>query len=152
MERSGSQKVLLVISILNIIGAAFGILGAIAMISGGALLGAVDPTRAAGALAESGLTQSEASALASVGGILVLITAVIELVLGILGVRAANDNQKIKPVWVIAIVELVICIIGVISILVRGNFNANAASTIVSLIFAIFTMWIANNIKKQAGL
>ena len=151
MERSGSQKVLLVISILNIIGAVLGILMGIMMITGGALVGAVDSSEAASALAGSGLTQGELSGLAGIGGIVMLVAGVIELILGILGVRAANDNQKIMPVWIVAIVELVLCIIGLIVIIVNGSFSTQGASTIVSLVFAGFTMWIANNIKTQAG-
>ena len=151
MERSGSQKVLLVISILNIIGAALGILMGILMITGGALVGAVSSSEAASALAGTGMTQGEVSGLAGIAGIVMLVAGIIELILGILGVRAANDNQKIMPVWVVAIVELVICIIGLIAIIVNGSFSTQGASTIVSLVFAGFTMWIANNIKTQAG-
>ena len=151
MERSGSQKVLLVISILNIIGAVLGILMGFLMITGGALVGAVDSSEAASALAGSGMTQGELSGIAGIAGIVMLVAAVIELILGILGVRAANDNQKIMPVWIVAIVELVLCIIGLIAMLVNGSFSTEGASTIVSLIFAGFTMWIANNIKVQAG-
>ena len=62
MERSGSQKVLLVISILNIIGAVLGILMGFLMITGGALVGAVSSSEAASALAGSGLTQGELTA------------------------------------------------------------------------------------------
>ena len=142
---------MLVISILNIIGAALGILMGFLMITGGALVGVVDSSEAASALAGSGLTQGELSGLASIAGIVMLVAGVIELILGILGVRAANDNQKIMPVWIVAIVELVICIIGLIVIIVNGSFSIQGASTIVSLIFAGFTMWIANNIKTQAG-
>ena len=142
---------MLVISILNIIGAALGILMGFLMITGGALVGVVDSSEAASALAGSGLTQGELSGLASIAGIVMLVAGVIELILGILGVRAANDNQKIMPVWIVAIVELVLCIIGLIAMLVNGSFSTEGASTIVSLIFAGFTMWIANNIKVQAG-
>ena len=48
MERSGSQKVLLVLSILNIILAAFVILASLLTIAGGALVGAVPAARRGG--------------------------------------------------------------------------------------------------------
>ena len=65
------------------------------------------------------------------------------------------NHQAWKPElatpYVVAIVELVLCIIGLIAMFVNGSFSTEGASTIVSLIFAGFTMWIANNIKVQAG-
>ena len=41
MQRSGSQKVLLVLSILNIIGAVLILLGGLSLLLGGAVFGAV---------------------------------------------------------------------------------------------------------------
>ena len=151
MERSGSQKVLLVLSILNIVVAVLGLIVGIMAIAGGALFGAVDSSEAASALQGTGATQGEVAAGVSLAGLFLLIACAVELLEGILGVRAANDNQKIMPVWIVAIVELVLCIIGLIAMLVNGSFSTEGASTIVSLIFAGFTMWIANNIKVQAG-
>ena len=151
MQRSGSQKVLLVLSILNIIGAVIMLLSGLLVMMGGTLFGAVNPVDAATALEGSGLTQGQASALAGVGGLLVIIAGIVELVLGILGVRAANDNQKIMPVWVLSIIQLVLCALSLISAITSGSFGSKGISAIISLIIAVLIMWIANNIKKEAG-
>ena len=152
MQRSGSQKVLLVLSILNIIAAVIMLLGGALMMMGGALFGAVPASEAASALAGTGVTQGQAGALAGIAGFVILFAGVIELILGILGVRAANDNQKIMPVWVLAIISLILNLGGLISTVANGTFSGSTgASYIVSLILAILMMWIANNIKKEAG-
>ena len=151
MQRSGSQKALLVISIIEIVFAVIALLGGLMMMFGGSLIGAVDSAEVTEALAGSGITQGELGVLAGMGGLIIIFSGIIELILGILGVRAANDNQKIMPVWIVAIIELVFCVISLIAVIVNGSFSTQGLSTIVSLVFAGFTMWIANNIKTQAG-
>lgn len=151
MQRSGSQKALLVLSILNIIGAVLALLGGLALMMGGAVIGTVDSSEAAQALAGSGVSQGELGILASLAGFVVLLAGVIELIMGILGVRAANDNQKIMPVWVLAIISLVLNAIGLISTIATGSFGSQGSSYIVSLILAVLMMWICNNIKREAG-
>ena len=151
MQRSGSQKALLVLSILNIVGAVFALLGGLSIMLGGALFGAVDSSEAASALAGTGVTQGEAGALVGMTGFLIVFAGIIELLVGILGIRAANDNQKIMPVWVLAIIEVVLCVISLISTIAGGSFGSSGASAILSLIFAALIFWIANNIKKEAG-
>lgn len=151
MERSSSQKVLLVLSILNIIGAVIVLLGGLAMMLGGAFIGTVDPVEASATLDGSGITQGAAGAIAGIAGFLLIFAGVIELILGILGVRAANDNQKIMPVWVLAIIQLILSAISLISTITGGSFSSQGMSTIISLVIAILIMWIANNIKREAG-
>ena len=90
MQRSGSQKFLLVISIIDIVVGAFALIGAILLIMGGGMV-AADPT----VLADSGLTADEAgiaSGAFSFLGLVSLFTGAIGLLEGILGIRAANDN------------------------------------------------------------
>ena len=142
--RSSSQKFLLVVSIIDIVGGAFviiaglmtGILGAGVGISG----------------AQAGLTSSQA---ATAAGGLTLITVLaflsggFDLVEGILGLRAANDNQKIMPVWILSIVSLVIIVIEIIMSLFQGGFSF---TYILSLIISGLMFWIANNIKQEAHL
>ena len=115
MQRSGSQTALLVLSILNIIAAVLMLLGGLAIMLGGAFFGAVDSSEAAAALAGSGVTQGEAGALTALAGFIFVFAGIIELVLGILGVRAANDNQKIMLVWVLSIVQVALCAVSLIT-------------------------------------
>ena len=151
MQRSGSQKALLVLSIINIIFAVFAILTGVAFMLGGSLFGAVDSSQATAALSGTGVTQGEAGALVGIAGYIILFSGVIELVLGILGVRAANDNQKIMPVWILAIIQLILYAISLITAITGGSFGRNGLSAIISLILAALIMWIANNIKREAG-
>lgn len=151
MQRSASQKVLLVISIIDIIGAALMLLAGLAFMLGGAVIGAIDPTEASEALSGTGVTQGQIGIFVGVGGFVIIMAGVIELVLGILGVRAANDNQKIMPVWIVSIISLAFGIIGLIAIIAGGAFATQGVSGIVSLIISALMLWVANNIKKEAG-
>lgn len=151
MQRSGSQKALLVLSILNIIGAVLALLSGLAMMMGGALIGAVDSSEAAAALQGTGVTQGEIGVVAALAGFMVIFGGIVELIMGILGVRAANNNQKIMPVWVLAIISLVLNAIGLVAAIVNGSFATQGVSYILALILAVLMMWIANNIKREAG-
>ena len=151
MQRSGSQKALLVLSIINIIFAVIALLAGLTLMLGGALFGAAPASDASAALSGSGITQGEAGAFAGIAGIAIVFGGVIELILGILGVRAANDNQKIMPVWVLAIIQLVLSAISLITTITDGSFGTQGTSTVASLALAVLIMWLANNIKREAG-
>lgn len=151
MERSGSQKFLLVISIINIVFAVLGILAGIMGILGGAFFGAADPQDVASTLSGSGVTQGEASGIVVGAFLFVLLASAIELIVGILGVRAANDNQKIMPVWVLALIDVILYVVCIVITIVNGSFSADGLSNILSLAFAVLLFWVANNIKQQAG-
>ena len=151
MERSGSQKFLLVISVINIVLAALGILGSIFGIIGGAAVTTADSAEVSSALAGTGMTQVEAGGLFVGMFLFLLIASLIELIVGILGVRAANDNQKIMPVWVLALIDVILYVLGLIATAVNGDFSTNGLSMIFSVLFALLLFWVANNIKKEAG-
>jgi hypothetical protein len=70
------------------------------------------------------------------------------LVQGVLGIRAANDNQKIMPVWFISLISLAFSISNVITALFQGNFGI---ATVVSLLVPSLVFWAANTIKAEAG-
>ena len=146
MERSGSQKALLVISIIEII---FAVLALVVGVATGVLGG-----MAGVASLEGELTATEAaygSAGLALLSAVVIIEAVWSLLCGIFGVRAANDNQKIMIVWVFALIGVILGVVGLVSAIVNGSFGQNAASLIVGLIVDVVLFWIANNIKREAG-
>ena len=146
MERSGSQKALRVISIIEIVFAVLVLfLGLFAGLLGG-LVGAGG--------AESGLTAEEVATSTSTLAILsaiMVVSAVWDLLCGILGIRAANDNQKIMIVWVFALIGVVLDAVGLVLGIVDGSFGQNAVSTLVGLVIDVLLFWIANNIKREAG-
>ncbi len=146
MERSGSQKALLVISIIEIVGAA---LSLIAGISTGLLGGLVGTAGVQGQLTPQEVASGTAG-LAILSAI-IIISGVWSLLCGIFGIRAANDNQKIMIVWVFALIGVILGVIGLIYSFVNGSFAQNALTMIVALALDVLLFWIANNIKREAG-
>ena len=150
MERSGSQKALLVFSIIEIVAA---VLALIAGIGSTALTGMIAGVGAS-TLEEVGLTTTEQAMGVTAMGLLsaaIIISAIWSLLCGIFGIRAANDNQKIMIVWVFTLIGLVLSVIGLIVAIVNGSFGSQAASLIITLIFDGILFWLANNIKREAG-
>ncbi len=154
MNRSGSQKFLLVVSIINIVFGALAVIMGLLAMTGGAVIGSVSTPEVTSAFDEAGMAQSTAAVLVMGGSMLIIITAVIDIVIGILGVRAANDNQKIMPVWVLCLIDLVLTIIGVIMSLVQnGSLGSGSSmlSNILSIAMTVLMFYAANNIKREAG-
>lgn len=144
MDRSGSQKALLVISIITIIGGALIVLSGLLVACGGMAVGAA----ASGDASIDPSTGAAAASVLGVGGIILMLPGILSIIEGILGIRAANDNQKIMPVWVLSILGLIFGVIGLIMSIVQGNFQW---SSVVSVIISGLMFWIANNIKQEAG-
>lgn len=154
MQPSKSQKALKILSILSIIGAVLTILVAIFMVFGGGLLSNADLTDTADVaadLAAEGLTQQEAGAMFSIAGALAIFDGIISIVMGILGLGAAKDNQKIMPVWWIALITLCLNVITAVMNLFKGTLFGSGSSAIWSCLFAALVLWLANNIKEEAG-
>lgn len=147
MERSGSQKALLVLSIIEIVLAAIAFIGGALIALGGGLIGA-SPT-------DAGMTASEAGAVGGVAvvlGVVLIVSAVISLLCGIFGIRAANDANKVMPVWVLTLIELIICVISLIWAIVDGSFGSQASTLIISAAFSLIMFLIANSIRNQRTL
>lgn len=147
MNRSGSQKVLLVISIINIALGSLAILFAAMAGVAGTIVGTATPET----LIQVGASASDQTT-ATTGFTIVTFVAVVSgimaLVEGILGVRAANDSQMIMPVWILAIVGIVFAVVSVVISLALGSFQI---SSLFSFAGPCLMFWIANNIKRQAG-
>ena len=146
MERSGSQKALLVLSIIEIVGAVFAFLaGALFLFAGGVLGGA-----SSAELAADGISATEAAQAASISvalAIVLIVMGIWGLLCGIFGIRAANDASRIGIVWVFCLIDLILCIVSLIMALVGGTFEW---SILLSLVVAAFMFWLAGNIKRQA--
>ena len=144
MERSGSQKALLVFSIIEIVGAVLIFLTGILLIVGVGALGSASSAD----LAAAGVSASNAGLAASVGSmvaILCIFMAIWSLLCGIFGIRAANDSTKVGIVWVFTLIDLILCVIGIIVAIAQDTFQW---SLVFSLIPAAIMFWLANNIKK----
>lgn len=133
---SKSQKYINIVSILNIIG------GAAQIIIG--ILGAIG----AGAVGADVLAQQGGDAASVTGFVIALIVAgAFSLICGILGVRAAKDASKIKPVFTLACISLAVGLIGVIANVISGKF---AIGNLTELVAPLLMVICANNVRKQA--
>lgn len=148
MDKSGSQKFLKVISIIDIIlGAGMVLLGIFAFV-GGAAIGSMD----AATLASEGIdadAQAISMAALSIAAVISIGYGAISIIEGILGVRAANDPSKIMPVWILAIIGLAGSVITVIMGLLNISGMTFQFSQLITVAINGFMFWIANNIKNQ---
>ncbi|MBR0228796.1 MAG: hypothetical protein IJQ62_10645 [Clostridia bacterium] len=139
---SGSQKYIKIVSILNIIGGAFYVLIGILGFLGKGLVGNE-------ALIEQAGGDSSAPMAANVFLIVMIVIGLFSLVVGILGVRAANDPSKIGPVFTLAVVSLIISVVNLFVGVFGGNFSIYS---LIECVPPALMTWCANNVKKQEKL
>ena len=139
---SGSQKYIKIVSILNIIGGAFYVLIGILGFLGKGLVGNE-------ALIEQAGGDSSAPMAANVFLIVMIVIGLFSLVVGILGVRAANDPSKIGPVFTLAVVSLIISVANLFVGVFGGNFSIYS---LIECVPPALMTWCANNVKKQEKL
>ena len=138
---SASQKYIKIISILNIIaGAIFIVLGIIAF-TGKSIVGNEALVEQAG--------DAAAPAAVNVFVIGLIASGLLSLITGILGVRAANDPTKVKPVLILSGISLAVAAIGLAGSIFSGEFSI---SGLLELIAPGLMFWCANNVKKQVKL
>lgn len=147
MQKSSSQKALKVISIIMIVfGALTTLLGLFSTIGGGAL----------GVAGYSSLDDNVglAGGLLMILGFMFLVSGVFQLILGIFGVRGANNPSKIGVFFVLAIIDIVFCVISAIISLTAGMLTdaSTILSTLAGFILPVVCLILANNIKKENRL
>jgi hypothetical protein len=150
MEKSSSQKALKVISIINLVMGALIALLAILSFVGGSVLGSMTVSQ----IVNQGLNakaQQVGTATFNMLGLILLIGGVISIIEGILGVRAANDPDKIMPVWILSIMSLTLSAATLVMSLFHMGGMTFDISQIVQLILDFLVFWIANNIRNQAA-
>ena len=147
MERSGSQKVLHVLSIIQIVGA---IIILVVSVMGFAAAGDVGSIQTGDAELNS-VAQGAAGTLAVAFGAIVAIIGIWNLLCGVFGLRASNDNQKIMVVWVFLLIGMIIELASATYAILNGVTDSSLISVALSLVWSVFMFWIANNIKKEAG-
>ncbi len=79
--------------------------------------------------------------------IVLIIACIFEIIVGILGLRAAKDASKVMPVFVLSIISLVIGVISLIMGITGGSFKASDLTSVVGSALMVFC---ANNVRKQA--
>lgn len=153
MEKSGSQKALKVLSIILIVLAAIGIAGMLLMLAGGGLLFAAFSDNAADVSASDMSTLATATGFLMALSVLALVSAVFELLVGVFGVRGANNPQKIGPFIVLCIICIIIDVASFAFSFAMEPMDSSAiAGGILGLAIPIICLVLANNIKKENNL
>ena len=137
---SGSQKYIKIVGILNIIGGAFYILIAILGFLGKGIVGDEALIKEAG--------DSNAPAAVNVFLIVMIIIGLFSLIVGILGIRAANDPAKVGPLFKLAVISLGISVINLFVGIFGGNFSIHS---LIECVPPALMTWCSNNLKKQAN-
>ena len=140
------RKVLKVLGILSIIGGALGIIFGLLAVAGGGLLageistpGAVDAANMENAAAATGLVL--------IAGIALLLSGIFSLLLGIFSVRGANDFSKVNGAFILAVIDIVVIVLGIVCTIASGSGLTGIGSSIFSLIFAGAICWAAKTIN-----
>lgn len=146
MEKSSSQKALKVISIILIVFAAFSILGGLFAAFGGGALGSA-------AIAAGDDKATAVGGIALLGGTMLLISGIIDLGIGLFGLRGANNPKKIGVFFVLSIIGFVFAALGFVSTLMGGLFDiATLVSNVIGIALPLVCVLLAYNIKKENSL
>ena len=136
---SNSQKYIKIVSILNVISGAAYVVFAVLAVLGVGLAG--------DAMSQMEGAPSNAAIVAFIGSLLV--SGAITLVSGILGLGAAKDASKIKPVFTLSLIGFVITLLNVILGAVGNNLDIGQ---IMELLAPALMLWCSYNVKKEAGV
>lgn len=136
---SGSRKALKVVSVLLIIYAvamaAFGIF----MVAGGSFL--------VGETVDVDGTAQAANVMAAALGAGTIAGGVIDLIIGLLGLRGAKNPRKVGPFFVLCIIGLVLGLVSLGMSIAQGSFNP---WSLVSLVIIAVCLYLSAQVKKQA--
>lgn len=139
---SGARKALKIMSILTIVMAIIQIITAGLIVFGSSFMVGMQEAKLDGTTVDVGV------ALMGVG-IMALVSSVVSLIVGILGVRGANDPTKIGPYKIIAIIGLVLCILQAAMFLFTGQIASYGISGVLSLVFVAVLVFLAFKIEKE---
>ena len=136
---SNSQKYIKIVSILNVISGAAYVLFALLAVLGVGLAG--------DAMSQMEGAPSKTAIVVFVGSLLV--SGAITLLAGILGLGAAKDASKIKPVFTLSLIGFVITVLNIVLSAVANNLDIGQ---IVELVAPALMLWCSYNVKKEAGV
>jgi hypothetical protein len=80
----------------------------------------------------------------------VLISAIVDILLGIFSIRGANNADKIGPAFVLSIFALILTVISLILSFANGITFSSVLDGIVGIVFGACIFWAANTIRKNA--
>ncbi|MEG0147403.1 MAG: hypothetical protein RR666_02965 [Raoultibacter sp.] len=91
----------------------------------------------------------DAQVLSTMMGMVLIVGALIDVVIGIMGRRGAKNPAKIKPFFVICVIGLVLYVMSIIGALTTGDV-ASLPNYLVSLVLVIACLFFADKVKKEA--
>ena len=154
-ERSGAQRGLKVLAILYIIGGVFILLWILYMWSffsqaEAAAGGSLTPMLVQ-EMSRRGFAVSSESELTSLvfAAVIVFVTLGLSLLLtGILGIRAANDPEKVTPYLVISGLSLASTILNTMRSIVANTFDLSI-ETLIGVGIPVLAVWLGVSVKQQ---
>ena len=153
MERTTSQRVLTAVAVLELLEALFELIFAVLGIW--ALAGTLNgggsqlPELVADVVGSTTLSGVDATTAVVVVCMLSIYLAAIDALLGVLSLRAAYNPQKVRPVWILSLVSLVLGVGSVVWLLVGGlQGDESFLEQLLGLAFDAVAFWAANDIRK----
>ena len=134
--KTSSQTALKVLSIIGIV------VGAIIAVSGIVLTVGANGF----AMYQASSSGAGVAVLGTIGGVVLIVAGAFNVV-GVFGVRGANDPSKIGVFWVLCIIGIVFNALGLI---MEATGSGISASSLIGTLFVVVLLILANNIKKQA--
>ena len=136
---SCSQKALKVVSVLLIIYAVVMTAFVIFLVAGGSFL--------AGETIDVNGTAEAANVMAAALGGGTIVGGIVDLVIGLLGLRGAKNPRKVGPFFVLCIIGLVLGLVGLGMSLAQGTFDL---WSLVSVVIVAVCLYLSAQVKKQA--
>lgn len=142
MSLETSQKIVRVLGIIGII------VGALAMVGGFGMLG-LGGVGIAGAPTTPDDNLAMGIGVVFFLGIVMLVSGIVDILEGVFALRAAKDASKAMPLWIFAIIGLVLSVLALITGITNGS--GSLLSDLVSVVLNGGFFYLANNIKNHAA-
>ena len=140
MDLATSQKVVRIFGIIDIV------VGVLVLVGGVGMFGLGGAGAAVGDLNDKNVVLG--AGILMLLGIIMLVSGIASILEGVFSLRAAKDASKVKPLWVLSIINIVLSVINLI-----GSFSNDGTSIfsgIISLAINAVIFYLANNIKNYA--
>lgn len=145
MEKSVNQKALKVLSILMIVFSACALVLGIVLIVGHEAL-------AIEGILPVGLTSEELSIAVVMLGVVLIVSALVNGVIGLLGLRGANNPQKIKVYFILAVIGTIFALFGTLQGITSGTAGTTSVVNFTGVVLPLVGAVLAYKIKKENNL
>lgn len=148
MRIDSAKTTLKVLGIIAIIFGVLGIIASIGLIAGTEMVG--KDLFTSSVMNQAGVEDAAtAVGIVMVLGAIMLISALVDLLLGIFSVRASNDFNKIMPAYVLSIISLIMSVATMIISFAGGSVLSAILDSIASIVFSAVIFIAAKTIKNE---